>query len=133
MDTIINYLVSEFERLFPEQANYSELVRNAIVARTQKMRVIMTFYSENRGKSNIDDMCCRAFRAAIIDEASRSSPQSSFMLKGFATLNRKKLTAMIPAILSSVELATLLQEYPFIIPLVNEASSQEWLSSLLGQ
>lgn len=151
MDLIINYLVAEFERIFPDQRQYSELVRNAILARTEKIRVIMSFYQEKRARISrdaeetnicgahqpdftaLDSMCCRAVRAAIIDEASRNSPQTTFMMRGFVALNQKKFAAMITGFLVSDEISRLLVEYPFISPLVSEVSSQEWLSSLLGQ
>lgn len=148
MDLIINYLVSEFERIFPDQLNYSPLVRNAIVARSAKMRTIMDFYREKRADlgrtmsdlntcgghptdfTALDGMCCRAFRAAIIDEASRNSAQTSFMLRGFITLNRHKFAAILQTVLASDQVATLLLDYPFLNPLVDELRSQELLSSL---
>lgn len=151
MDLIINYLVAEFERIFPDQLNYSPLVRNAIITRSTKMRAIMDFYREKRADLSrtmvdlntcgghptdftaLDGMCCRAFRAAIIDEASRNSPQTSFMLRGFITLNRHKISAIVQTVLASDQVASLLLEYPFLNPLVSEVSNQELLSSLLGQ
>lgn len=139
MDLITDFLVREFNRIFPEQANYSELVRHAIVSRSSKLRVIMQFYQQKTVDQTIDSdelnkldsLCRKAFRSAIVEEISRNSPQTSFMVRGFFVLNRHKFAELLSTALASEEAKSVLASYPFLIPLVNELSNPELLSSLV--
>lgn len=136
MDPIIDYAVIQFQRLFPDQAQYAPLIRQAFITRSSKVQAIMAFYLEKRpaelakGKQDeLDDMCLRATRAAVLDEMNRNSAQSSFMIKSFLVLNRGTVQDMFRAALLSEEVATLLRDYPYLAPLVAELSTQEWCTS----
>lgn len=140
MDPIIDYAVAQFERLFPDQASYSPLIRQAFITRGSKVQAVMAFYLEKRQaerdkgrEPELNDMCLRATRAAILDEVARNSARSSFVLKTFLVLNRALVQEMFTALLHSAEVAALIEQYCFLSPLVTELSTPEWLSNQLGQ
>lgn len=137
MESIIDHLVTSFERLFPDQAHYSAVVRAGINARTARFQAIMEFYDEHRDDgeealARVGGICSRVFRDALLAEAGKTSDSSGFMLKTFVRLNHNKVRGFVDEALASPELANTVLRYPFIKPLLVEASNPEWLSSLVG-
>lgn len=140
MDPLIEYCVAQFERIFPAQAGHSPVIRQALITRGAKIQTILAFYLEKKdaelakGKiAELNDMCLRATRAAILAEIGRNTSNSSFMLRTFVSLNKPLFEDMLAAALQSLEVENLISVYPFTGPLVGEVSNPEWLSSLLGQ
>lgn len=145
INELVAYLTSEYERLFPDQANYTPVVRQAIYARLRRADAVLQFYDTHGPDGSLDaagnmnprpkrivEMCERAFRDVIKSEFSNMSDTSSFMLRNFIRMNRQKTSELVANVLQSDAVCALTDRYRFLIPLLVEASNPEWLSSQLG-
>ena len=145
INAIVDHLVAEYERLFPGQANYSPVVRQAIYARFRRIDAIFAFYDANGADGSRDadgnlnpthhkikDMCTRTFRDVLKAELSNMSETSGFMLRNFIRMNRQKTAELVQSFLQSEAITALADRYSFVIPVLEEVSTPEWLSSQLG-
>lgn len=145
LNNIVEYLASEYERLFPEQVGYLPLVKQAIYARFRRIDAVFQFYDThgpdgsrdaagnmNPRPKRIVDMCERAFRDTITAEFASISETSGFMLRNYVRMNRQKTNELVASLLQSDAVCALADRYRFIIPVLAEASNPEWLSSRLG-
>lgn len=145
LTAIADYLVQEYERLFPGQAAYSPVVRQAIYARFRRIDAIFAFYDANGADGSRDaagnlnpthpkirEICERTFRDVLKAELASMSETSGFMLRNFIRMNRQKTAELVASFLQSEAITALTNRYSFTIPVLAEASSPEWLSSQLG-
>lgn len=145
INELVAYLTSEYERLFPDQANCTPVVKQAIYARLRRADAVLQFYDTHGPDGSLDaagnmnprpkrivEMCERAFRDVIKAEFSNMSDTSSFMLRNFVRMNRQKTSELVANVLQSDAVCALADRYRFLIPLLVEASNPEWLSSQLG-
>lgn len=145
LDSVANYLVAEYERLFPEQASYAPVVRQAIHARFRRFDAIFQFYDANGADgslnpdgsvrpthSKIKSMCERTFRDVLDSELASISGTSGYLLRNYVRMNRQKTSELLRDLLMSPAVEALTNRYSFVIPVLAEVSSPEWLSSRLG-
>lgn len=134
---LVQYLMDEFARLFPGHADQTPLVRNAICARMRRFEAVFAFYDNHCGDGvsprprRIVEMCERAFRDALADEFNKVSDSAGFMLRNYIRMNRQKTQELLLSTIQSDAVAAVVTRYPFITPMVVEASTPEWLSSRL--